>query len=83
MDLQRREFQHDRGKRRWCHNLATIGPPIPSNPYFIPNSVFSDETPGSGNDEVVLSVIQCNKASFPGCATTSYTMVGNQGIIFY
>jgi len=52
-----------------------IGPPIPSNPYTISNSVFSNETPGAGNDSVNLQVDQVTTGAFPGAQNSSCVIV--------
>ncbi len=54
-----------------------LGPVLSSNPYIIANSVFSDETPGAGNDAVNLNISQFSTAAFPEAQTSSYLITSN------
>jgi hypothetical protein len=50
---------------------ATIGPPIPSNPYVVQNDVFTNETPGAGDDIVTLHVVRFAASTFPNASPSS------------
>ncbi len=64
--------------------MTIIGPPIPTNPYVLANSVFSgNETPGSGNDVVNFHVVQLNKGAFPGCQSSSCVLMNNVASVNY
>jgi hypothetical protein len=51
--------------------LTYIGPIISPNPYIVPNSDFTNETPGAGSDSVVMSVVQFAAGAFPGAQASS------------
>ncbi len=58
--------------------ISVIGPPIPSNPYVVPNSAFSgSETPGAGNIGVNLHIVQFKNSAFPGAQTSSCVIVND------
>jgi hypothetical protein len=63
--------------------IASIGPPISSNPFTIPNSVFSNETPGTGNDVVNLDVVQFSASAFPSAQTSSCLISSNVASTHY
>ena len=60
-----------------------IGPPLSSNPYVVPNSVFSNETPGAGSDAVNLSVVQFFSSAFPGAQSSSCVSSRNVASVNY
>ncbi len=51
--------------------LTYIGPSISPNPFIVINSVFTNETPGTGSDSVVMSVVQFKAGAFPGAQSSS------------
>lgn len=52
-----------------------IGPPVPSNPYTVSNSAFTNETPGAGSDSVNMQVDQVTTGAFPGAQNSSCVIV--------
>jgi len=60
-----------------------IGPILSSNPYIIPNSAFTNETPGAGNDGVNLDISQFSSSAFPGAQASSCLISSNVASVGY
>jgi hypothetical protein len=60
-----------------------IGPVLSSNPYILSNSLFTDETPGAGNDNINLNISQLSTSAFPGAQASSCLITSNVATTIY